>query len=80
MQGDNKMDEEKFIKNRIATLLKQRERQGFKFKPGREFFQKIGIKQKRWGILVRNDQAATTEELMKIAKYFGFCIIELIEL
>ena len=78
MQG--KMREEKFVKNRIGFLILQKEKQGFRYKPGRDFFKQIGIRQKRWGILIRNEQAATTEELLKIANYFGFCIIELIEL
>lgn len=60
----------KFIKNRIAELLKQEESRGFKFIPDRNFYDSIGIKQKRWGQLIRNEIPATTEEIYKVAEYF----------
>ena len=62
----------KFIKNRIGELLKQEETRGFKFIPDRSFYDQTGIKQKRWGQIVRNESPSTTEELLKIAEYFKF--------
>lgn len=68
-----------FIKNRFSELLKQKENKGFKFIPDRMFYEKTGIKQKRWGLLIRNESPATTEELLKVAQYFDFDISEILE-
>ena len=62
----------KFIKNRISNLIQQSGKSGFKFTPDRAFYEKIEIKQKRWGLILRNEQPATTEELFKISEFFGF--------
>ena len=69
-----------FIKNRISELLKQREKDGFKFVPNRDFYNRTNIKQKRWGQLVKNEKPATTEELYDVAKYFKFDYSEILEL
>ena len=71
---------EKFIANRISFLLKEKEKKGFRFTPGRAFYEKIGIRQKRWGQIVRNERPATTEEILKVAEYFNFKNVELLEL
>jgi plasmid maintenance system antidote protein VapI len=68
-----------FLTNRISILLKEREIQGFSFNPSRSFYEKIGIRQKRWGQLIRNEKPATTEELYKVAEYFNFNKDEIIE-
>lgn len=68
-----------FIKNRVAEFIKQKEQLGFKFAPSHDFYDKIGIKQKRFGIIYRNEQVATVDELNKIAAYFGFNLMDLIE-
>lgn len=70
---------EKFISNRISLLLKEKEEKGFRFTPERSFYEKIGIRQKRWGQLVRNERPATTEEILKVAKYFQFKSEDLLE-
>lgn len=41
------MKNEFFLKNRIEDLVRQRGKQGFRLKPGRDFFKQIGIRQKR---------------------------------
>lgn len=70
----------KFIKNRIAELLKQKGADGFKFVPDRDFYNRTHIKQKRWGQLVRNEKPATTEELYDVAIYFKFDYNDLLEI
>jgi len=76
----NKAKMEKFPKNRISELLTINEdKQGLRFNPSRDFYIKIGIRQKRWGILIRNEQPATTEELLKIASFFGFKYDEMLK-
>jgi hypothetical protein len=69
-----------FIKNRISQLLQQREKDGFKFVPNRDFYNRTNIKQKRWGQLVKNLKPATTEELYEVAKFFKFDYSDIIEL
>lgn len=64
--------------NRIENLIKQKEIKGFRFLPDRSFYKEIGIKQRRFGLILRNDQPATTEELFKISKFFGFEYTELL--
>ncbi len=71
---------EKFIKNRISDLLKIRSENGFRFVPDRDFYNKTGIKQKRWGQLLRNDKPATTEELLIVAQYFKFAYSDILEM
>jgi hypothetical protein len=69
-----------FPKNRISELLAIKEaKQGFRFTPCRDFYVKIDIRQKRWGILIRNEQPATTEELFNVAIFFGFKYNEMLE-
>jgi len=68
-----------FTENRIAKLIKQKELYGFKFAPGRDFYRQIGIKQRRFGIIYRNEQTATIDELNKVAAFFGFNLMDLIE-
>lgn len=73
----------KFVHNRIAQLIKekeQQEHQGFHFIPDRDFYKAIDIGQKRWGFLLRNEQPATTSELLSIALYFNFKLTEVLEL
>lgn len=71
--------ENSVVKNKISFQIKQLEQKGFKFKPGRKFFIEIGIGQKRWGQLIRNEKPATLKELEKISSYFNIPIYSLIE-
>lgn len=43
----------------------------FGFKPKREFYNSIGINQKRFGMLCRNQISPTLEELKAVCEYFG---------
>ena len=71
--------ENPIINNKIEGKIKELEVKGFRFMPGRSFFIEIGIGQKRWGQLIRNDKPATIEELERIAKYFDIPLYSLIE-
>ena len=67
------------IKNKIESRIREIENKGFRFMPGRSFFIEIGIGQKRWGQLIRNEKPVTTEELGKISNYFVVSVNSLIE-
>jgi hypothetical protein len=67
------------IKNKIRIRIKEIEKKGFRFAPGRSFFIEIGIGQKRWGQLMRNEKPITTDELSKISTYFNIPVYQLIE-
>jgi hypothetical protein len=58
------------IKNRIREVISQKEVKGFRFKPSNDFYRKIGIGRRRWGLLLRNEQPFTLDELKKIADFF----------
>lgn len=40
------------------------------FKPKREFYNEVGIRQKRFWQLVRGDASPTTDEITSVSKYF----------
>ena len=40
------------------------------FVPGKHFYKKTGIGQKRWGQIYRNDKSPTLQELANLAGYF----------
>jgi hypothetical protein len=40
------------------------------FNPGRHFYKRTGIRQKRWGQLYRNEKSPTIQELANLAGYF----------
>jgi hypothetical protein len=40
------------------------------FVPNKHFYKRTGIKQKRWGLIYRNDKSPTIEELTRLAAYF----------
>ena len=40
------------------------------FVPGRHFYNRTGIKQKRWGQIYRNEKSPTLQELANLAGYF----------
>lgn len=65
--------------NNIANVVKSKESDNLKFKTSPSFYKKIGIGQKRWGQLIRNEKPANIDELQRIAKYFGVTIHDLIE-
>lgn len=40
------------------------------FVPSKHFYRHTGIKQRRWGLIYRNEKSPTIEELTNIAGYF----------
>jgi len=67
------------VENKVFQQIKAFETKGFRFKPGRKFFIEIGIRQKRWGQLMRNEKSITIEELEKVSNYFDIPIGKLTE-
>jgi len=61
----------------IEMIIKKREIPGFVFKPNKSFYEKVGIKQKRWGQIYRGDTSPNIIELKSIAQFFGVDIKEL---
>lgn len=39
--------------------------------PSRNFYNNVGIRQRRWGLLMRGETSPTVDELHRVAKYFG---------
>ena len=65
---------------KIQTLIQTLEKPFFPFTPNRQFFQQIGIGQRRFWQIVRGDgNSATIAELQKVGKYFGVDWKELTE-
>lgn len=62
----------------IELFIKKREISGFVFKPQKSFYEKVGIKQKRWGQIYRGEVPPNIIELKSIALFFGVEITELI--
>jgi hypothetical protein len=51
---------------------------GIKIKPNRTFYLKVGIKQKRWGQIIRGEKSPLLDELKSISDAWGIPIVELI--
>jgi len=57
--------------NNILVFITQIERK-FKiaFKPTREFYKSLGIGQRRWSLLLKNEKQPDLKELESLASYF----------
>ena len=62
----------------IEQIIKKKEISGLVFKPGKSFYEKVGIRQKRWGQIYRGEISPNITELKSIAEFFEVDIIELI--
>jgi hypothetical protein len=62
----------------IEQIIKKKEISGFVFKPKKSFYEKVGIKQKRWGQIYRGEVPPNIIELKSIALFFGVEVTELI--
>jgi hypothetical protein len=51
---------------------------GIKIKPDRPFYLKVGIKQKRWGQIIRGEKSPLLDELRSISDAWGIPIVELV--
>ena len=61
----------KLLTNRLEEIIKEKEKTTFThFKPTRDFFKKVGIGQKRFHQLVRNEVSMTFQEMIHLAAYF----------
>lgn len=49
-----------------------------KFKPNREFYNYVGINQKRFGEVVRNNDKLIVRELLSLAKFFEVSVLDLL--
>jgi DNA-binding Xre family transcriptional regulator len=74
------MNEPVKIKNKLTSIITKRENEGFKFIPDRYFFKRVGIGQKRWPMLLRNEKPINTDELANLCTFFDCSIYDLIEL
>lgn len=63
---------------KIKNIIEEREQKNFRFLPDRQFYDLVGIKQKRWGQLYRGEVSPTIDELKAIAEYFEVPVTELI--
>lgn len=61
---------ETVAKNRIREMISEKESNAFRFKPSRSFFKEIGIGQKEWGLIIRNEHQPRLDQLVAIAKHF----------
>lgn len=66
------------VNNGINRELGKMFPKDFHISAKKEFFNKIGIRQKRWGIIFRDEQQATIGELKQVSKYFGIPLERLI--
>jgi len=64
--------------NKIAIIIKSKETEALRFNPTRAFYEKIGIKQKRFGQLYRKEISPTLDEITALAKYFNVNVSDLI--
>lgn len=62
----------------LEKIIKSKEVDSLKFKPERDFYQKVNIRQRRFWQLVRGDKPATITELKAIAAYFNVHFLDLI--
>lgn len=55
------------IQNRIGEIIRQKEKEGFPFKPSNVFYRELGIHKRRFGQYLRNEKQPDLEELTRIA-------------
>ena len=63
----------------IMTFINIHETDVLKFKPNNQFYKKVGINQKRWGLIYRGETEPLVCELQRIATYFNVDIKTLID-
>jgi len=64
--------------SKIKEIINEKEKNFFRFKPERSFYDRVNIGHKRWGQLYRGETSPTVEELKAIADFFGVEVTELI--
>ena len=63
----------------IGILIRSRESEVFRFKPGKPFYSAIGLNRKRWAMIYRAEIEPTVTELIRICEYFKWNISEVIQ-
>lgn len=64
--------------NKIQESIKRKEKENFPFKPDRQFYRRVNINQKRWGLIIKGQLSPTVDEAKSIAEFFDVKITELI--
>lgn len=59
------------LKNRIGDVIREREKDGFPFKPSNIFYRGLGIHKRRFGQFLRNEKQPTLDELARLATCFN---------
>lgn len=59
------------VANRIGEIIRQKEKDGFPFKPSNFFYRELGIHKRRFGQYLRNEKQPDLDELTRIAKCFN---------
>jgi hypothetical protein len=58
--------------NKISFFIEKIEtKYSIRFKPTKEFYKRVGIGQRRFKMLYRNEVTPNLDELIKLAEYFG---------
>ena len=66
------------LSNNLSQIIQSKEhKESILFKPNRQFFKDLGIGQKRFWQLVRNEKNLTLLETKRLSEYFGVHILEL---
>ncbi len=55
------------VQNRLQDVIRQREKEGFPFKPSNMFYRGLRIHKRRFGQFLRNEKQPTLDELARIA-------------
>lgn len=61
-------------KSKIAKIIDGTDNPMVRFKPQKEFYEKTGIKQKRFGAIYRGEKSPELTELERLANYLGISI------
>ncbi|WP_374758842.1 helix-turn-helix domain-containing protein [Runella salmonicolor] len=59
------------VQNRLQDVIRQRENEGFPFKPSNQFYRGLGIHKRRFGQFLRNEKQPNLEELARLANCFN---------
>jgi len=67
------------VTNLIRQAIERNTNGSFRLRPTNEFYKKIGIGRRRFGLIYRNEKPATIDELQKIAEFFNIPFNKLIQ-
>ena len=78
-QDNNEISSPTYSSILIKSIIKSKEIKCLVFTPNNEFYNTIGINQKRWGQIYRGEIEPTIIEAKNIANYFEFPVIKFFE-